>query len=58
MWSTTRHRWLDHVVVTRAVPVTLHYCQAAMVTIAFRALQENLIASSPDNLDDALTRYS
>ena len=57
MLSSTRKLWLDHDVVARVKPVTLRRYQAAMVTFASWALQENLTAGWTDDLDDALMWY-
>ena len=57
MAFTTRKLWLDHDVVARVKPVTLRRYQGAMLTFASWALQENLTAGSPDELDDALMWY-
>ena len=52
--SHTRKLWLDRDVVARVKPVTLRRYQAAMVTFASWALQEDLPSSSSEELDDAL----
>ena len=57
MLSSTRKLWSDHDVVARVKPVTLRRYQAAMVTFASWALQENLTAGCFDDLDDALMWY-